>query len=263
MTTFDVAIYSILYSIATGAPRPPFLSCEKIGTKNVKRFKDDEVGKQFAELTLIAFGEKFHDDELDNDGKRHFFLNLLFGKDIKKARESQPILADISAKGMDKINKLQDANANVFDVLGAYGDVFYDIFKEMGVKGEGFLQSFKAIAEWTFFVDMLCDYEDDYKKKAYNAFYDKDCPKIKELFDKKYAQILQVNSNISNRITNSLNSVNDGSLEWKIVYRVLEYSLNSVVSNIMNGVDVSFHYFKELKKNWKLGRKDENKSNFS
>ncbi|MBO7149483.1 MAG: hypothetical protein J6V71_01165 [Clostridia bacterium] len=263
LTTFDVAIYSIIYSMATGATRPPFLPCEKVRKRNVKLFKDDVVGKLFAELTLIAFGEKFHDDEVDNNGKRMFFLNLFFGKSIRKAQKNQPKLAEISKNGMDKINTLQNANANVFEVLGAYGNTFCNTFEEMGIKDPRYLEVFKAIAEWTFFVDMICDYEEDYKDKTYNAFYDEECPTLEKVFDKKYLQILEVNSNISNRIINSLNAVNDDSIEWKIVYRILEYSLNSVVSNLLSGGDVKFHYFKELKKNWKLGRKNENKSNFS
>ena len=263
LTMFDVAIYSIIYSIATGAPRPPFLSCEKVGKRNVKLFKDDVVGKLFAELTLIAFGEKVNDDEIDGKGKRTFFLKLFFGKAIKKVQQSQPKLAEISSKGMQKINELQDAKANVFEVLGAYGDVFYETFKEMGVTQPEFLKIFKSIAEWTFFVDMICDYEEDYKNKTYNAFYDEQSETLEKVFDKKYAEILEVNARISNDIISSLNAVNDGSIEWKIVYRILEYSLNTVVSSMIDGGDVKFHYFKELKKNWKLGRKNENKSNFS
>ena len=260
---FDVAIYSIIYSIATGAPRPPFLSCEKIGKRNVNLFKDDEVGKRFAELTLVAFGEKLHDDELDGKGKRTFFINMLFGKAIKKAQKSQPILTEISYKGTERINELQNANAPVEQVLGAYGDMVYETFKQMGVKEHEYLRIFKYIAEWTFFVDMICDYQEDYKDGTYNAFYDKECKTLSEVFNKKYAEILQVNNRISKDIITSLNAVNDDSIEWKIVYRILEYSLNTVVYNMLDGADVTFHYFKELKKNWKLGRKNENKSNFS
>ncbi|MBE7088915.1 MAG: hypothetical protein E7370_05335 [Clostridiales bacterium] len=239
------------------------MSCEKIGTRNLKKFKDDEVGKRFAEMTLIAFGEKFFDDELDNQGKGLFFAKLLFSKSINKARLSQPKLFEITRAGSYNINALQDANANVYDVLGAYGNVLYQSFNEMGVQSVEFLNIFKNIAEWTFFVDMICDYEEDYKNNSYNAFYEKDCKTLKELFNKKYAEILQVNANISNRIISSLNAVNDDSIEWKIVYRILEYSLNTVVYNLLDGKDVKFHYFKELKKNLKIGSKDENKSNFS
>ena len=59
LTMFDTAIYSILYAIATGEQRPPFLSCERIGKKNMNLFLDDEVGKTFAYLSLIGIGERF------------------------------------------------------------------------------------------------------------------------------------------------------------------------------------------------------------
>lgn len=263
LTMFDVAIYSIIYSMATGAPRPPFLSCEKVRKRNVNLFKDDQVGKRFAELTLVAFGEKLHDDELDGNRKRTFFINMLFGKSIKKAQKSQSEIAKISYDGTEKINQLQNANAPVKEVLSAYGDMVYDTFKQMGISDPQYLKIFKYIAEWTFFVDMICDYEEDFKQKTYNGFYDKDCNTLQKVFDKKYLEILDVNGWISNNVITSLNAVNDGSTEWKIVYRILEYSLNSVVYNMVDGKDVTFHYFKELKKNWKLGRKNENKSNFN
>lgn len=254
LTMFDVAIYSIIYSMATGAERPPFVGCEKVLNKKAKLFKDDEVGKKFANLTLIAFGEKIRDDKIDGNKKRAFLLNALFGKAIKKAQKSMPKLAEISFNGTEKINALQNANADIYSVLGAYGDTFYYTFKEMGVEDERYLQILKSIAEWTFFVDMICDYEQDYIEKAYNAFYDESCKTLDALFDKKCFELLGINSKIGGTIIENLNKVNDGSTEWKAVYRILSYSLNTVIQNLLSGKDVEFHYFKELKKNWKKSK---------
>ena len=259
---FDTAIYSILYAIATGEQRPPFLSCERIGKKNMNLFLDDEVGKTFAYLSLIGIGEKVHDDEVDGKKTRAFFLNLLFKKQIKLAQDALPEVFKISRVGTDEISAMQDSGAELFTVLNRYGEMGADIFRALGISDERFLSVYRAIFKWTFFVDMLCDYEDDFKEKAYNAFFDKDCPTIKGVFDKNFAFILDANTKISNDIISSLKAINDGSMEWKIIYRILEYSLNSVAFNILNDADVKFHYFKELKKNWKLGR-GENKSNFS
>ena len=228
----------------------------------MNQFKDDAVGKKFAELTLVAFGEKVRDDKLDGNNKRAFFVNLLFGKNIKKAQQNQPELTKISLEGTDLINELQNSNTPFNIVLNAYGDMFYKIFKEFGISDERFLKIYKYISMWTFFVDTICDYEDDFKQKAYNPFYDKDCPTLSKLFDKKYAEILEINSYLSKNIIDNLNSVNNDTIEWKIVYRILEYSLNTVIYNKLEGSDIKFHYFKELKKNWKLGR-NENQSNFS
>ena len=262
LTMFDTAIYSILYAIATGEQRPPFLSCERIGKKNMNLFLDDEVGKRFAYLSLIAIGEKVHDDEVDGKKGRAFWLSLLFKKQIKLAQDALPEVAKISRQTTDEISALQDGGAGLFAVLDAYGEMGAGIFKAFGVTDERFLQVYRSIFKWTFFVDMLCDYEDDFKEKAYNAFFDKDCPTIKAVFEKNFAFILDANTKISNDIISSLKAINDGSMEWKIIYRVMEYSLNTVAFNVLEDKDVKFHYFKELKKNWKLGR-GENKSNFS
>ena len=263
LTMFDVALYSIIYSIATGEPRPPFLSCEKIGKKNMLQFKDDTTGQMFAHLTLIAFGEKARDDQLDGNKMRAFFVNALFKKQFAKAKAQYPKLAELSFDGTEEINRLQDGGEELFTVLKAYGDSGREIFREMGIQDERFLDVYDAIMQWTFFIDMLCDYEDDYKEKAYNAFHDPACPTLQKLFDKHYAFILESNLKISKDIVNSLNAINDDSMEWKIVYRVMEYSLNTVAFNLLEGKDVKFHYFKELRKNWKLGRKGEYEDNFS
>ena len=263
LTMFDIAIYSIIYSIATGEPRPPFLPCEKIGKKNMLQFKDDVTGQRFAYLTLIAFGEKVRDDALDGNKTRAFFVNSLFKKQFAQAKEKYPTLAKLSFESTDEVNRLQDGGEELFTVLNAYGATASELFREMGISDPRFLEVYAAILVWTFYIDMLCDYEDDYKEKAYNGFYDAECPTLEKLFDKHYAFILESNLKISKRIVNALNAINDDSMEWKIVYRVMEYSLNTVAFNLLEGKDVKFHYFKELRKNWKLGRKGENESNFS
>lgn len=227
------------------------------------QFKDDVTGQRFAYLTLIAFGEKVRDDALDGNKTRAFFVNSLFKKQFAQAKEKYPTLAKLSFESTDEVNRLQDGGEELFTVLNAYGATASELFREMGISDPRFLEVYAAILVWTFYIDMLCDYEDDYKEKAYNGFYDAECPTLEKLFDKHYAFILESNLKISKRIVNALNAINDDSMEWKIVYRVMEYSLNTVAFNLLEGKDVKFHYFKELRKNWKLGRKGENESNFS
>ncbi len=262
LTTFDMAIYSMIYAIAKGDPRPPLFSCEKIRKNNMNKFKDDKVGLRFADMTLVAFGEKLRDDIIDGNKKRAFLVKTIYGKQIKQAQTRQPELTEISTRGIDKINDLQDGGANANAVLKAYGDMTAETFKQIGVDDQRFLSVYKGLAMWTFFVDMLVDYKDDYKQGVYNAFMDKDCKTIEEVFTKDPQEILDLNKKISNDIIDSLKSIDNGSKEWTVVYRIVEHALNTVVFDILEGRDVKFHYFKELNKNRKLS-KGEYEDNFS
>ena len=92
-TTYDGAIYSMIVDLQTKESNPPHLACERFGTKNLKYFENDEIGLKVARLSLISFGEKIRDDEIDKNYFKAKLGSLLFAKTIKKAVEAEPVIA--------------------------------------------------------------------------------------------------------------------------------------------------------------------------
>lgn len=253
LTTFDAAIYSIIYSLGAGYPRPPHLHCEKFGKKNLAYFRDDEVGKLFVEVSYIAIGEKVRDDRLDGDHLRAWAAERLFGNEIAKVHQDQPEAQAILSGGFDALNKLQDENRDPMSLFDFYADVSSKMFLAISTRpiGDHYIDLLKAILKWTFFMDMVCDYEDDLKHGAFNSFRDESCPTFSDYFDKHYLTVFEINRQISSQIMDALNQIHDDSTEWKILYRVLTYSLNNMLQDKVAGKDLHFKMVRETVKNWK------------
>jgi len=243
----------MIYTMGTGLPRPPHLHCEKFGKKNLGYFHDDEVGRIFVDASYIAIGEKARDDQLDGETFKAALVNLLYGKAISKVHARNPEAQRILSSGFDELNRLQDENKEPMLLFDFYADVSTQMFLALFERpvDERYLNLYKAILKWTFFIDMVCDYEDDMKKNAFNSFKDADCPTFAAYFDMHYTRIFRINDQISKEIMNALESIHDGSEEWRILYRIITHSLNNVIQDKIGGKDPRFRIVSETVKNWK------------
>lgn len=260
-TTFDVALYSMILNLFMKESSPPVVKCEKIKKENMSLFSNDEIGLRLASLSFIAFGEKIRDDELDGNKIRAKFLKLIYQKDIENAKKNEPEMAKIAYEGTELINKLQKENAPLEEVLKAYGDMSIASFCLIAPITDDYKNLLSSIAEWTFFIDMVADYDDDVKENAPNSLYDPRYKTLKEYFDNNWHYLYQKNKEIADRVYNGLISIKDDSIEWITLYKIVIHALDTVMQNILDGKDIKFHYFRELEKNMKINkkRKEQNK----
>lgn len=254
-TTFDVALYSMIINLFLKQSTPPVVKCEKIKKENMSLFAQDEIGLRIASLSFIAFGEKIRDDELDGNRIRAKFLKLIYGKDIENAKKSEPEIAEISFLGTELINKLQKEHAPLDEVLKAYGDMTIASFSLIAPITDDYKNLISSIAEWTFFIDMVADYDDDVKEGATNSLYDSRYKSLKDYFDNNWYYLYQKNKEISDRVYNGLIAVKDDSIEWITLFKIVVHALDTVMQNILDGKDIKFHYFRELEKNIKINKK--------
>lgn len=263
LTTFDMTLYSMIYNLSAKESPPPVLPCQKVGKSHLKYFENDETGIRLARLTFIALGEKIADDMRDEKSLKVKFANSLFGKSIARAIAAEPEIARIAHEGCQEVNDLQDGGADAFAVFDAYGRSVVNIFSLFGGASEAALAALRDLARWTFFVDMLCDYDEDYANaKAYNAFKTEGCPTLDDYFDGHYNTVLEYNRRISGELTNSLLAIADDSLEYRGIYKMISHGQSTVVKALLSGKDIRYKYFREqAKRIWKeiTGRK---KSNF-
>ena len=258
LTTFDLTLYTIVFHMATGIPAPKKFKCQKFKTDNKKYFSTDETGLRIADLGLICVAEKIRDDEIDSNTSRAFFSKLLFQKNTTEAQKREPVLSKIAYDGTEKVNDLQNENADMDAVLDAYAEMIADSFYTLSPFDEKYKRIFKAIARWTFFVDMVCDYDDDVKQNQNNSLKTDGVKTISEFFNKNPLFLFNENKKISNELNDSLLAVKDDSTEWNILFKILSHALDTVLPSVLNGNDVRFKYFKELH-NIRKGLRDEKK----
>jgi hypothetical protein len=225
---------------------PPVLPCERIGTKNLKEFRDDQRGLKFARLSLISFGEKLRDDRLDRNKFKASVAYAPFIKAIKRAQADEPALAESSYRGTDRINKLQDSNAPLPEIFAAYGDMARDSFSQFIELTKETEELIRSISEYNFLVDMVVDYADDYKNGSYNGFKRDGLVTFADYYDKNYLEFSEIANAVTGRLTRALFAVRDDSKTWNTLFKIVMHALDTVLPSAILGEDVGFHYFKDL-----------------
>ena len=248
MVTFDAAVFSIILNFGKGEDDPPFLLCRPIGKKHLKYYENDEIGFKLARLTFISFGGKFDDDLIDGNSTKAKILKSIFKKSLKKAREAEPVIASITAEGTKKINRLQSENAPLFDVFAVYGDMAAEAFRQFDSLSPEKEELIRALAEWTFFIDVVCDYDEDFKSGEYNGLKDERYPTFKEYFDHNYVEFSELEGKMTGRLVDALMKNKDDSRRWNVVFRIVMHAVDTVIPSIIEGKDVKFHYIKETLK---------------
>lgn len=244
-TTYDAAIYALILALQSGEDMPPVIPCERLGNK-YKMFRGDEMGMKMAYLSLISFGEKIRDDQMDNGGLKSKLVSIPVARAIRKACAAEPKMAKDSYEGTERINALQNANAPLHEVLGAYGDMAVKSFSEFTTLTPQTEELIRSVSEWIFLVDMVCDYNDDYQDGTYNGFKREGIPTLTEYFDKYYAEFSAVANRVSDRFIVALFSVKDDSVVWNTLFKICMHAIDTVLTEAVLGQDVSYHYFREV-----------------
>ncbi|MBQ7415956.1 MAG: hypothetical protein IJW14_02835 [Oscillospiraceae bacterium] len=245
-TTYDATVYALILALQSGDEAPPALPCERFGKTNLKYFEDDAFGMKLARLSLISFGEKIHDDQLDNNNLKSRLIPAPLMKAIRASCKAEPEMAKDSRAGTDRINQLQDANSPLPEIFRAYGDMAvrsFSQFQELTAQSEELI---RAVSEWNFLVDMVCDYGEDYKNGTYNGFKREGLPTFSEYFDKHYVEFSAIANSISDRFVQALWAVQEDSVVWNTLFKICIHALDTVLTSAILGEDVSFHYFKDL-----------------
>jgi hypothetical protein len=210
------------------------------------------VGQIFVDASYIAIGEKVRDDRLDGNHLRAWMVERIFGKEISKIGLERADAQTILSSGFDELNKLQDENKDPMSLFDFYAEISAKMFLALFKKpvDDRYVNLLSAILKWTFFTDMVCDYEEDMKNKSFNSFKDDTCPTFSDYFDKHYLTVFEINRQISSEVMDALNLIHDDSEEWKILYRIITYSLNNVIQDKIAGKDPRFKMVGETVKNW-------------
>lgn len=246
LVTFDLALYSLVLNLAGIGERPDQYPCQRVSHKVRDKFKNDEVGKKLANLTLAGFGGKIEDDYHDKQYLRATFLKLLFGSQIKKSIQVDPVFMQNTRDVCALINEIQDRNGSAEDCLDAYGKSAVKSFTEFGNLEEKYQKVIYQLARWAFFMDMFCDYNKDVKEGNNNSYYNPEYKTIQEYLDADWVNIVPLIRKENEDLFNSVMAIKQRKDEWYILRDVVVDAINNIGPGLLRGEDVSFHYFKEL-----------------
>ena len=250
LVTFDAALYCIVLKLAGIGERPRHVKCQRFRRNIKKSFVNDEVGNRIARLTLVGFGGKMEDDYTDKEYLRANFIKLFFGSAIKKAYKKEPEFLKNTREVCADINKYQKENADADIPLDAYGKSTLKSFMTFGEIPEKYQRVLYYLARWSFFVDMLSDYNDDFKDGAPNSYKDQKYPTIQEMLNDRWYDLIPMIKKENEDLYNSVLAIKDKSTDWKILYHVIADAINRISVGVLNGEKVGFNYFKELFFNW-------------
>lgn len=226
-TTHDMAVYSIILSRSMQAERPPYRKCERYLMRTVREYRDDALGMRLANMSCVVFGEKFRDDELDGNRALAQAMHLLFGGVIARAREAEPEMAAIAREGTERINRLQEENAPVYDLFAAYGEMVARLFACIHPLEETHARLIRAVAAWTFYIDMLCDYDKDYRQGAYNGFKVDGLSTLRACYVEKKDVFAQAEMRMAGELRAALDAADDGAQEWAVLKKVIHAALDA------------------------------------
>ena len=246
LTTFDAALFSIVVFLSGCAARAPHVACQKIRTENRnKYFRDDKDGKIIADITAIGLATKTVDNKEDGDKEKVFLANLFFRGVMKDVVKRNPKQFEMAVDANEKINSLQRDGAPIEEVLDVYGDFVGKLFSTYYPLSEPYLKALYWLARWTFFVDMLVDYDEDYAEKKPNSLIEEGTPTIIEYFNKHYAKLSKLIEDEEKSVKAAIYGIKSDELEWGALRKIVDHSLATTVPGILNGDDVQFHYFRD------------------
>lgn len=250
LTTYDATVYNLILTIAGFDEQPEYLNCERIKTNNKKHFKDDEMGNLIADLGIIAFAIKVRDNIEDGDKFKAFIGNFFFGRLFKRTVEQYKDLYDREYADIRELDELQKRNASVEEVLECYGKSMENAFVYFFDLEQKHRTLIRLLARWTLLVDMLDDYEDDYKTGANNSFKSPGCKTIGELMEQRYYEIVPFIRAECDRLSAAVQDVACGKPEWYVLDKIVSHALATVIPGILKGEDVRYHYFRDTMSTW-------------
>ena len=243
LTTYDAAVYNLVMAVAGKDERPPCFDCERIKTNNKKHFKDDPIGYIIADLSILGFATKAKDNAAVGDRAKAFFANMFFHGLFKKTIAANGPVFEASCSTIDQMDKLQRENGPIDEVLALYGLTMENSFRYFFEAEDRYFHCINRVARWTFLLDMLEDYNEDRRLKRPNSFIKEDSETIAELFDKHYFELIPFLKKEIDDLKAALIAIKNDTTEWVVLNKLVRHSMATVIPRIINGEDVSFHYF--------------------
>ena len=164
LLSYDVALLDLIINAH---------KCGCNSCKNSQNLKGDNGWEIMAALNLLLFELKFNDDVYDENSFTAKLFLKFYQKQIEKAKNDFPQLANVIKQGNNKIIENEKVNANAMTVADSFASLMIDIVDVINPTTER-KSIIKGVSMWLYIIDAIDDYEKDLKSGNFNPFMNGD-----------------------------------------------------------------------------------------
>ncbi len=240
LVNYDVVTYMIITKLAIGDEFYCYkFRCQAKHLRGMSEFKKDELGQFFAMLTARGMSVAVEDKIQDGGKKKYKFFSWFFKKAFKPNDEKEKgLVAKVSAR-MKELLALERANSkDVKLYLNYYADSILLCIDEYYPNiGEPYKELIRQIACFTDYMDMLQDYDDDVKEKAFNPLVEEGLDSLQAYLGKHWQDVRNVTEEMTRKLNLALDAIRKTSpvLEWEILAKTVKLVVPQTVRKVITG----------------------------
>lgn len=129
---------------------------------------------QLASMNLLLIREKLKDDKNDERSLRARAGMVLLGRDFQKAEKKYPVMADAIVRGYADMYALEQAGSGIRPIEERFGQMMVETMSSFGPVNAWQESYIRHISRWIYYIDAIDDYEEDFRKRRFNALHEAD-----------------------------------------------------------------------------------------
>ncbi len=235
---YDLVFYSILLQLELGETAPDSYDCHYFRGKERLHFLSDELGIKLAVFTMAVFKRKFTDDIADeNSFKAKVLLSCLKNK-LKKIQKNYSAIFNKVYSILDSTSNYESSDFSFEEVIENYGNSVVEMFSVICENiSDNYRKVIKTVAKWEYFMDMLLDYKDDYKKDSFNPLIERRYKTLQDFIadSSNYLKINYYYNNLSTEMLASVEAIKCDRIEWQIVEKLITKATSKTFYKILKG----------------------------
>ena len=245
---YDLVFYSILVQLVVGEKAPESYKCHYFRGKERLNFLSDHWGTQLAVFSMAVFKCKFNDDIEDENSLKAKLALKAFRNKFKLVRKSHGNLFDALYAILSKFSDYETSEIPIDEILEDYGKIVVEMFLAVCDDiPDNYRQIIKAMAKWEYFMDMLLDYKDDYKKGTFNPLIDIRYKTLQDFIadSSNYIKIYDYYEKLIAEVDNAVIPIKSDRIEWQIINKLATIATRKTFYKILKGEFRTNSYIKD------------------
>ncbi len=240
LVNYDVVTYMIITKLAVNDEFYCYkYRCQARHIKGMSEFKKDGLGQFFAMLTARGMSVAVQDKIQDGGKKKYKFFSWFFKKAFKPIDDKEQTIAKRVSERMSELLELEKADSkDVKLYLNYYADSILMCIEEYYPNIEQpYKELIRQIACFTDYMDMLQDYDDDVREKAFNPLIHKGLDTLQAYLGKHWQDVREITSKMTSKLNIALEQIRHKSseLEWEILAKIVKLVVPHTIRKVVTG----------------------------
>ena len=234
---YDIAFIGLLFHDVLGEKAQVVKKGCILNPKKRPIIASNPLMKRIARLNLILAGLKLADDKADGDSKP--LRRLAFSRQVKKARKKEPVFASLADECLARQTEEEKCGTMLNGAAEPFADMMKKVFAALaGEKSTPALEQIGyLLGKYVYFMDALDDYDEDVKKKRFNAFKRTfGANTFAQLRQEKGDDLAFIMEDLVKSVEDAYRELDMGENEG-VVTNVLWYGLRSRIRTVLNKED--------------------------